>query len=800
MTDKPKDPEWENGTWEGSRRAQLRAALRLTVRQRLESLESLTETSRHFAQMRRTGELHYGDQVMHKQPATTAKVGEPGSDYTPTPGAGRYRLHLYGCTPTPLASYLKALAILRLVAEQKDAEARGWWEGEHFVLESVLDEKGLKAFFLAEYRPTPVVAPWNGGSGFYPNDNKDGIAALERSDDPRFLDYLESISIGRLSLKSMELSESPKDKAVKSNLLVLLRSQLPDEALAWMDAALMLTSDDVRFPPLLGTGGNDGRFDFTNNFMQRLNDVFDLSGKNDGQASNAWLDESIYRNPQPFLTSKKAIGQFSPGQSGGPNAGTGYEAESLINPWDFIFMIEGALLFAAAATRRLGSEERGALTFPFTVRPKGSGQGGLSMGDEAPARAEIWLPLWERPTSLMALKGLFSEGRVTLGRRSVKDGLDFARAISLLAVNRGINSFQRYAFMMRSGKAYLATPLTRFRVPREPQQDLISELDHWLWRFQAWARGDNTPNRVKSLAQRLDNALFDLTRQRGDRYDAVQKTLILLGEIQRYAGTSPAMQEKVPPVPFLSERWFAAARDNSIEFRIAAALAGLQSVKEHPLPMRVHLSPLDPNQKYPGWLPDGARNHYRTWHHGGLEKNLIAVLEKRLLLAQKGGFIDKPLNGWPGVDRASMAVFLAGETDDNRIAQLVAGLAHCRAPRHIEWEAIEDSCAIPVAYTLLKLVMTPDRQLRRCGLLTENEHLPVPAGLVRLLAAGRIDEAVRLAQRRLRIAGISPLPGSPGSAGLSGSRLAAALLIPLDDASVRHLYRAIFQQDNKQAS
>ncbi|MCF6210258.1 MAG: type I-U CRISPR-associated protein Csx17 [Gammaproteobacteria bacterium] len=773
----------------------------MTTRQRLEALETLTDTSRHFAQMRRAGEFHYGDQAMHEPSAIAPKVGEPDTDYVLASDAGRCRVHLHGCTPTPLASYLKALAILRLVAEQKDAEARGWWEGEHFVLESMLDEEGLKEFFLAEYRPTPIIAPWNGGSGFYPNDNKDGISALEKSDDSRFQDYLESISIGRLGVKSMGLSESPKDKVVKSNFLILLRSQLPDEALAWMDAALMLTSDDVRFPPLLGTGGNDGRLDFTNNFMQRLNDVFDLSSNNDEQASNAWLDESIYRNPQPFLTSKKAIGQFSPGQSGGPNAGTGYEAESLINPWDFIFMIEGALLFAAAATRRLGSEEQGALTFPFTVRPKGSGQGGLSMRDEAPARAEIWLPLWERPTSLMALKGLFSEGRVTLGRRSVKDGLDFARAISLLAVNRGINSFQRYAFMMRSGKAYLATPLTRFRVPREPQQDLISELDHWLWRFQAWARGDNTPNRVKSLAQRLDNALFDLTRQGGDKHDTVQKTLILLGEIQRYAGTSPATQEKVPPVPVLSERWFAAARDNSIEFRIAAALAGLQGVKEHPLPMRVHLSPLDPKEeKYPAWLLEGKKHQYRTWHHGGLEKNLLAVLEKRLLLAQKDGFGDKPLGGWPGADLASIATFLAGETNDNRITQLVAGLAHCRSPRHIEWEPVENSFAIPATFTLLKLVMTPNRQLRRCGLLTENEYLPIPVGLVRRLAAGRIDDAVRLAQRRLRIAGISPLPGSPGSAGLTGSRLAAALLIPLSDVSVRDLYRSISQQNNKQAS
>jgi hypothetical protein len=36
-------------------------------------------------------------------------------------------LILHGCTPEPLMSYLKALGILRLVAEQADPEARGAW-------------------------------------------------------------------------------------------------------------------------------------------------------------------------------------------------------------------------------------------------------------------------------------------------------------------------------------------------------------------------------------------------------------------------------------------------------------------------------------------------------------------------------------------------------------------------------------------------------------------------------------------------------------------------------------------------
>ena len=44
MSEMPQ-PDWSNATWEGSRRAQLRAALALTVRERLLAMEALGELS-----------------------------------------------------------------------------------------------------------------------------------------------------------------------------------------------------------------------------------------------------------------------------------------------------------------------------------------------------------------------------------------------------------------------------------------------------------------------------------------------------------------------------------------------------------------------------------------------------------------------------------------------------------------------------------------------------------------------------------------------------------------------------------
>jgi hypothetical protein len=47
------DLTWETATWEGSRRAQLRSALELTLRERLQAAEALAELADRLASMPR---------------------------------------------------------------------------------------------------------------------------------------------------------------------------------------------------------------------------------------------------------------------------------------------------------------------------------------------------------------------------------------------------------------------------------------------------------------------------------------------------------------------------------------------------------------------------------------------------------------------------------------------------------------------------------------------------------------------------------------------------------------------------
>jgi CRISPR-associated protein Csx17 len=702
---------------------------------------------------------------------------------------------LAGCTATPLASYLKALGVLRLLASEHP-DIRGCWRGDRLVLRAPFDERGVVDFFLNRYEPTPIVAPWNGGSGFYAKDNKAALKAIEASTSPRFAAYRHCLALVEIALAPFKRDESPKGDE-KSRLQSSVRGLLPDAALDWFDASVLLAGNAPQYPPLLGTGGNDGRLDFTNNFMQRLGEALSLTDGPPTRAACEWLDMALFAVAAPNLV-KKAIGQFSPGQAGGPNAGTGFEAEGAINPWDFVLMIEGALMFAATAARRNADDPVGVLSYPFTVRAVAAGAGSIGEGDAG--RGEIWMPLWQQPASCAEVRALMSEGRVALGRKPARDALDFVRAVHHLGGYRGVRSFQRYGILKRNGDAHFATPLMRVHVGDEPAPSLLDELDHrdWLERFRQFARGDNTASRFQMLRRQLEDRLFDLAGR--DPNPAEQQSLlVLLGTIQHASARSSKAREAVAPIPRLSERWVTAADDGSPEFRIAKALAGLRGVGDVALPLRAQIFPVQ--RKFDQWMTPEADEPVRV-HAGGsgrLTDMLASWLDRRLWLMDRLDMQDKPLTSPSAVMLDDIVAFMQDPRMDARIEALLPGLSLCEIPPDTDRGAGQGR--LPAAFGLMKLTLTPDRELRSLGHLAAGESLPVAAGMLATLMAGNPgNRAVWLAWRRLRASGLAPrLGGSlPALAGTDSARAAAALLIPLRWAATAAIARSLLEEPEAQ--
>ena len=788
------------------------------------------------------------------------------------------QLHtLKGCSPAPLAHYLKALGILRLLVEQRaDCEARGWWEGEHFRLLSKFSREGIEKFFLEKYEPTPLLSPWNKGCGFF-KANDPGLAPLEQSRAARFVPFRQGVIESRRLLDAVAhvdaviraikartktnktfQSEQQREllarsetfrscldqlrvQAARSDLLPTTRNELaadittietlvakarnlptkaevdrlkagsgykrllaaaerrfkslkvaliPDCRRAWrgphaewLSAAVVLAEDgSPEWPSLLGTGGNDGNLDFTNNFMQQLGKLFDLASA-DGcpiAAARELLANALWSEPVNKLSSA-AVGQYQPGAAGGANSSTGFTSGNLVNPWDFVLMMEGSLLFSSRATRRLDPNEFSRASAPFAVRSHAAGFG--SPGSEKAQRGEQWMPLWSRPATLGDVVALFGESRVQLNRRTANRPVDVARAISRLGVARGIDAFARYGYLERNGQSTLAVPLGRVSVRQHPRAHLIDDLAAWMDRLERRSRDKHSPARFLQAERRLaDAVLAAITHDCSpDRWQAVLQAAVAVESLQ---ATGSAIE--AGPIPSLRPEWAAATDDGTAEFRLAISLgsaAARYSRDGHPVdPVRHHWLPLEQGTRRFKTSDKRLAQDSRVVMFGrDALADCAAIVERRLIEAGMKGQRRLPLVAARGCSArlSDLAQFLSGAIDLGKLLDLA------RAFMAIRWDlwpldqrsfATHSSEQPEEAWLALRLACLP-------WPLTKSQDIPAEAGIVRRLLVGDSVGATGIALARLRSAGIRA-PLQAGATNAATARLwAAAVVFPIDHGS-----------------
>ncbi len=703
---------------------------------------------------------------------------------------------LAGCRPVPLAGYLKALAVLRLVGEQADRTARGYWRDDVFVLQTSLDRERLLEFFLNDYAPTPIVAPWNGGSGFYEKGNRTAYQAMQAilgSATLRLSAYRSVILTGLKILKDFGIVEMFREDPRKALLLTACRSRFPDSALPWLDAALVLAEKRPQFPRLLGTGGNDGRLDFTNNFMQRIVDILDPETGSATSESSRLIESSLFETATDQLGTGK-IGMFSPHQAGGANAGTGFGGKSQANPWDFVLMLEGAVLFAAAAVWRMGQDSSGTLSYPFTVRPTVAGYASATDADKANSQ-EMWLPLWGQPVVLSEIHALLAEGRARVSGRTARNGIDFARAVATLGVDRGIEELQRYGLQVRNGLSYFATPLERFRVREQESTRLLDGIDAWLTTFRRRATASHTPGSVQRSLRLLEESILDLCRRGGP--DRVQRVLVALGNCEKVLGRSlgwtiDSTKSRLTPVPPLPVEWVREADDGSTEFRLAMSLASLWAkCGGQYAPFREHLEPVRGHHRAGSlrveWNPEAGRDV--AWTEGALVPALNSILSRRLVMFARWGVGSFPDQGAYPSRASDITDFLELRVDDDKIAALLWGAILIDWPDYAHRSCIRDEHQLtpPALYSILKLCLAGNERDSSLG------HIPITPRLHRLAASGDGTSASRVAIQRLRASGLRPAVPLIHQQGEAVQRIAAGLLLPPDRDTIGLLQRTILR-------
>ena len=82
-----------------------------------------------------------------------------------------------GCGPSRWPATWPGLGLIRVIGEQADPAATAAWTPDGLVIDH---DRGrpAPAWLADEYVPTPVLSPWNSGSGFGAKD-KEPLRALE---------------------------------------------------------------------------------------------------------------------------------------------------------------------------------------------------------------------------------------------------------------------------------------------------------------------------------------------------------------------------------------------------------------------------------------------------------------------------------------------------------------------------------------------------------------------------------------------------------------------------------------------
>ena len=664
---------------------------------------------------------------------------------------------LDGCEPTPISNYCKSLGIFKILSK-KHPKTRAFWKNNKFILMTDLDREEILEFILNDYVPTPILAPWS-----YSKYDK-AVKALANTYNSRFSIYKNEFErtdgtipaydktnqilknffeLNNLNIDEITVAECKKllgNKKNKKTFFNFCRNNLSDETVHWLDTVFVsdnkTDNDKVNYGPIVGTGGNDGNYDISQNFVLCLINLF---SDKDYDKSKRWLELSLF-NTLTSLEGSKKILQNIPGHNPDNNAsyvsGWGYDNESQVNPWDYILMIEGVMLFAGSLSRRQSKNSKNKAAFPFTTENSSAGYATASDEDN---RGEIWLPIWNNPAVYDEIEYVFNEGRAQLGGKQATTGTEFARAAVGLGTERGISAFQRTCILKRKGDAFLYVDGGQINTHVEPRVDLLNDLDVWYQNIEKKSKSDSASATLKRLTRNFDEAVLKFCRYK--KSTNLIEILAIVGRLERYISS---YETDLLPLE-LKSSWFEFCYDNTSEFRLAAAVASIGS--KNGTSIRENLEPIHYDKK---WKFTKDFTSYVWKEEDNLLNNLSRVLYRRALDGKINSCDSLPIKGSIYAKISDIVKFLNGELDMKKIADLILPLSIILEDykKYPPWynDPKINYMPLPEVYSILKLIHPP----------SDNENIPFDNSIISLLDAQKLSQAYLNASNILATHGLPP--------------------------------------------
>ncbi|MDE2948369.1 MAG: type I-U CRISPR-associated protein Csx17 [Chloroflexota bacterium] len=704
---------------------------------------------------------------------------------------------LNGCDPGILQQHMKALGIFRAVALQADTAVLAKWTNGAFILRTKLSEDELNIFFRDKYAVPAVLSPWNKDSAFYDKRTDDGSDIMGRvlgKPDPRLDKYADAMrecisALEKFGYDAGDRKMPSLTKDEKTRLLGLLRSVLPEHALDWLDAAAVPRPGSDKFDtvPILMSGGNDGRVDMSKKFItSALTFLLDT----DELCRLEYVKNSLY-GERVQLTSAGSSGPFHPGAYSDIATGPmNDKARSLYNPLDMVLSMEGVLMFAGHASRQgQGHNARKFAAFPFSLPSTMAGYD-TACDENEKEKGELWIPTWSNFATHGEMCHVFREGRVQASPGMPSSGTKFAAALANYGAAKGLYEFHRFGVFERKGRAHHVVCVGSLKVPvntggnsgataagntnEESGGELVAELDGWLSAISK--KRSKLPDAANRALRAVEGSIIRYCAKDHEPPGLV-RVLIAVGYLERHLMLGAS--EHTRPVSRLSSEWITRSAVDAAEHRLAVALAGLHGGR----PIRENLESVvrGKNQNTLAWGRDGGARG-AVGDGGGLVRTMLRVLRRRYIDAPAGGDGRHPhALAYARVD--DVMDFVEGRTDDKMIHDLwlpMSMVDYSDLPKDAAYARLRLPNFVPEPYMCLKANFPPIPAKNGGG--GQIAYEPAVNGL---LAAGRLNDALIIMRRRLRIAGYKTgVTDMPSDAARSASvaytkRLHAAMLFPI---------------------
>ncbi len=495
--------------------------------------------------------------------------------------------------------------------------------------------------------------------------------------------------------KGREFSERfQEDGADDRTLLEGYREQCPTSAVEAFDA-IFTTRASARPAdnPVFLNRGDAGAAEVFRSFWVFFRDV------RAGACVNTRASLEGFVDPKANVPKGKGS-PFFPDAIKSYNIGSGWvEEEYPFHPLDYVLAVEGAFALRGSVARAIGANSKRFAAFPFVFD---SGEDMVNKDGEIKSTASaLWLPLWNRHTTLAELASFIGDAQARLPGKDARFSAEFVRALHAQGVDAGFSGWQEFRFKMKGSD--------------------VPWITTGRYVGASSAQGDS-PETSRANATLLNRALaplddssfldqFRLFRKANGKFDkdGPQRVVFAINTAMETAAHEPTPHHCLA----LLESIFSACAqmcvsasfrkklnegrtgektsffkalpmeecdrllnplDSHAEFRIARALASITGLQRQgngdyseAQPMLGSLLPLTRGPS--GWyLPEtGDRTHQDVWKGSDLNYDLAAVLRRRYMDSLKD---EQPaLRAVYGAKLDDVLTFLRGELDDRLIAR-----------------------------------------------------------------------------------------------------------------------------------